>query len=110
MAALTICILSSEMVPYAKTGGLADVAGALVRHVRTLGHEVCAFMPLYRVVRRNHSELKAVPGVQQVEITIGATYAFSLCRTKFPGTDIAMYFVDCPPLFDRPSLYTNDPD
>ena len=40
MAALQLCVLSSEILPYAKTGGLADVAGALVRNLRLLGHEV----------------------------------------------------------------------
>ena len=55
MAALKLCILSSEILPYAKTGGLADVAGALVRNLRALGHEVRAFMPLYPAVRRGAS-------------------------------------------------------
>ena len=62
MPPLKLCILSSEFVPYAKTGGLADVAGALVRHLPTLGHEVRAFMPLYPVVRRDHSEPAARRG------------------------------------------------
>jgi len=110
MPQLKLCILSSEFVPYAKTGGLADVAGALVRELRALDHEVCAFMPLYPIVRRNHSELQPVAGLRQVPLSIGAEYKYSLLRASFPGTDAAMYFVDCPALFDRPSLYTNDPD
>jgi starch synthase len=111
MSALTVCILSSEIVPYAKTGGLADVSGALVRSLRALGHEVCAFMPLYAIVQRNHPELQPVPGVQQVALTIGSSqYAFSLKTAKFPGTDIAIYFVDCAALFDREGLYTTGPD
>src|SRR5271170_2558648 len=111
MSALKLCIVSSEFVPYAKTGGLADVTGALARNLRKLGHSVWAFMPLYPIVRRNHSELQPVPGVQNVALSIGAArYAFSLQLANFPGTDVAMYFVDCPALFDRAGLYTNDPD
>jgi starch synthase len=110
MPPLKLCILSSEFLPYAKTGGLADVAGALVRHLPTLGHEVRAFMPLYPVVRRDHSELQPVAGLQQIPLTIGMQYEYSLQRATFPGTDALMYFVDCPALFDRSSLYTNDPD
>jgi starch synthase len=111
MSALKLCVLSSEIVPYAKTGGLADVAGALVRTLSTIGHEVCGFMPLYPIVRRNHAELQAVPAVQNVALELGATeYTFSLCRASFPGSGASMYFVDCPALFDRPSLYTFDPD
>src|SRR3984957_8016625 len=111
MAALKLCILSSEFVPYAKTGGLADVAGALVRNLSALGHDVRAFMPLYPIVRRNHPELQPVLGAQRAALTIGDTeYWFSLLTAGFPGSDAPVYFVDCPALFDRADLYTNDPD
>jgi starch synthase len=111
MTALKLCILSSEIVPYAKTGGLADVSGALVRNLAAIGHNVRAFMPLYPVVRREHPELRPVAGVQRVALAIGdAEYGFSLLTANYPGTQAPMYFVDCPALFDRASLYTNDPD
>jgi starch synthase len=111
MTALKLCILSSEIVPYAKTGGLADVAGALVRNLSALGHDVRAFMPLYPVVRRNHPDLQPVLGAQRAALTIGDTeYWFSLLTAGFPGSDAPVYFVDCPALFDRADLYTNDPD
>jgi starch synthase len=111
MAALKLCILSSEIVPYAKTGGLADVAGALVRNLSALGHDVRAFMPLYPIVRRNYPELQPVLGAQRAALTIGDTeYWFSLLTAGFPGSDAPIYFVDCPALFDRAGLYTNDPD
>jgi starch synthase len=111
MPALKLCVLSSEMVPYAKTGGLADVAGALVRNLRALRHEVRAFLPLYAIVRRSHVELQPVSGVQHVALRIGDTpYTFSLLTSRFPGTDVPVYFIDCPELYDRASLYTNNPD
>jgi starch synthase len=111
MAGLKLCVLSSEMVPFAKTGGLADVAGALVGNLRALGHEVRAFLPLYAIVRRSYGGLKPVPGVQAVALRIGDThYSFSLLTLNFPGSDVPVYFVDCPELFDRASLYTGSPD
>jgi starch synthase len=111
MSALKLCVLSSEFLPYAKTGGLADVAGALVKNLRALGHEVHAFMPLYSAIRVAHPELQPVLGVQQVPLAIGDTeYRFSLQTASFPGTDVAMYFIDCPPLYDRAGFYTTDPD
>jgi starch synthase len=111
MAALKLCILSSEIVPYAKTGGLADVAGALVRNLGAIGHTVRAFMPLYSVVRRNHAGLKPVRGVPRMALSIGDTeYWFSLQTANYPGSDIPMYFIDCPALFDRAGIYTEDPD
>jgi starch synthase len=112
MSALKLCVLSSEILPYAKTGGLADVARALVQNLRLLGHHVYAFMPLYSAVRAaHHPELQPVLGVQQIPMVIGDTeYRFSLQTSSFPGTDVATYFVDCPALYDRASLYTTDPD
>lgn len=111
MAALKLCVLSSEILPYAKTGGLADVAGALVLNLRQLGHEVYPFMPLYSAVRAAHPELRPVDRVQQIPLSVGHTeYRYSLQTTTFPGTDVAMYFIDCPALYDRSGLYTSDPD
>jgi starch synthase len=111
MSALKVCVLSSEFLPYAKTGGLADVAGALLRNLRLLGHEVMGFMPLYSAVRAAHPELQPVLGVQHIPLAMAGTeYRFSLLTASFPGTDIAMYFIDCPVLFDRPGFYTVDPD
>jgi starch synthase len=111
MAALKLCILSSEIVPYAKTGGLADVAGALVRNLSALGHDVRAFMPLYGVVRGHYPDLQPVLGAPRVALPIGDTeYWFSLLTVNFPGSDAPIYFVDCPALFDRAELYTTDPD
>jgi starch synthase len=111
MPALKLCLLSSEVVPYAKTGGLADVAGALLRNLSALGHEVRAFMPLYAAVRRAHREIRPLPGLPAAALTIGDTeYAFSLQTAVLPGSAIPMYFIDCPALFGREALYTNDAD
>jgi starch synthase len=111
MSPLKLCILSSEFVPFAKSGGLADVAGALVEELARLGHEVRAFMPLYASVRRAHPDMAPVPGLENVGITIGTReYAFSVRMTNIPGSVTAMHFIDCPEFFDRPTLYTTDPD
>jgi starch synthase len=111
MSPLKICLLSSEIVPYAKTGGLADVAGALLHNLRAVGHEVCAFMPLYASVARKQQGLTAVREVQQVDLSIGSgQYQYSLRTADYPGTDIPVYFVDCPALYGRDALYTLDAD
>src|SRR5260370_27413210 len=110
MSVLKLCVLSSEILPYAKTGGLADVAGALIPNLRLLGHHVYGFMPLYGAVRAAHPELQPVLGVQHIPIAIGGTeYRLSLQTASFPRTDIAIYFIDCPSLSDRAAFYTTDP-
>lgn len=111
MAPLKICIVSSEIMPFAKTGGLADVAGALIRELAHLGHHIRAFMPLYASVRKAYPATRAVLGLQNVGMTIGnRMYAFSVRTTTLPGSDSTVHFIDCPELFDRPALYTRDPD
>jgi starch synthase len=111
VAALKVCLLSSEIMPFAKTGGLSDVAGALIRELANLGHEIRAFMPLYGSVRRAQAGMQPVLGLQNVGLTVGnRVYTFSVRTSNLPGTNIAVYFIDCPELFDRPSIYTLDPD
>jgi starch synthase len=46
---LNILLAATEVVPYAKTGGLADVAGALPKALAKLGHQVRVVMPRYNV-------------------------------------------------------------
>jgi len=111
MVPLRICMLSSEIMPYAKTGGLADVVGALIPELARRGHETRGFMPLYAQVRRARPNIQSVPGLQNIGVTIGnRVYAFSVRTENLPGTAIPMYFIDCPELFDRPEVYTRDPD
>ncbi|MGA2707534.1 MAG: glycogen synthase [Steroidobacteraceae bacterium] len=111
MSRLKLCMLSSEMMPYAKTGGLADVAGALFGHLASLNVDVRAFMPFYASVRAGHWEFKPVAAVQGASMMLGTDrYTYSLREAHYPGTELPVYFVDCPALFNRPKLYTSDPD
>ena len=76
-----------------------------------MGHTVRAFMPLYPVVRAGFPSLKPVRGAQRVALIIGDTeYGFSLLTANYPNSDIPVYFVDCPALFDRAGIYSGDPD
>jgi len=98
-------------MPYGKTGGLADVAGALVRELGELGHDVRAFMPLYAAVELANPQFRRVPEVEALGLSIGATeYRFSLKAASQSGTRSPIYFVDCPALFAREGFYTDDPD
>ena len=111
MSALKLCIVASEMVPFSKTGGLADVAGALARQLALAGHEVRAFVPLYSSVRARYGDFLPVPQAQNIAVPVGVDRVeFSLRQLppELPG--LTIYFVDCPVMFDRPSLYTNDSD
>ncbi|MCZ6672957.1 MAG: glycogen/starch synthase, partial [Verrucomicrobia bacterium] len=56
---MKIVHISSEQVPFIKTGGLADVVGALTHHTARQGHDVVSFLPLYRVIRESEPFKKA---------------------------------------------------
>jgi starch synthase len=111
MSALKLCILSSEIMPYAKTGGLADVAGALFGEFAKRGADVRAFMPFYASVRAGPWRFEALSDLAAVPLDIGGTrYAFSVFTTPSAGGGRGIYFIDCPVLFDRGTLYTTDAD
>ena len=48
---MQIAFVASECVPYSKSGGLADVVGALPRALAALGHEVCVYSPRFRQIK-----------------------------------------------------------
>ena len=50
---MKVIYLSSEVVPFAKTGGLADIAGAIPKSLQKLGVEIIVFMPLYCDIKEN---------------------------------------------------------
>jgi starch synthase len=99
---MKIAFLVSEGVPYAKTGGLADVAGALPRYLARLGADARLFMPLYREVRKKGLPLTKV--LDGVLIPFGGRdLRFSLWKHEADG--FRAYFVQNDEAFDRDALY-----
>ncbi len=100
---MDIVFAASECTPWAKTGGLADVVGALPRELAKLGHRVSVFIPYYRQV----AKLVPNPPVTIPSVTIPFPSYNRFVRILNGGlTDgVQHYFVDCPELFDRESFY-----
>jgi starch synthase len=106
---MKILFLASELAPFAKTGGLGDVAAALPQHLHALGHDVRPFLPLYaraevpgRAFREVIPALDLVLGGHRVRV--------SILTSPLPGTDLPVYFVRCPGLYARASIYGDGPD
>jgi starch synthase len=96
-----IAFAASECVPFSKTGGLADVVGALPSALAALGHEVTVFLPRYRQTKLSDSKT----AIRSLTIPFDDRYRF--CSVLDGGTraGVRFYFIDYPPFFDRDALY-----
>ncbi len=106
---MKILFVSSEVAPFAKVGGLGDVAAALPRQLHADGHDVRVFMPFYARVRSQRLALETVIERCTVELG-GRTVVFSVLSAPLPGTTMPVYFVRCEALFGRAGVYTQDDD
>ena len=105
---MNILYIASEVARYAKTGGLADVSAALPRYLARAGHDVRTFMPYYSRVDDHGAQLDVV--LRDIEIRLGShRYEVAIVRASRPG-DAPVHLVHCPALYQRPSIYSNDPD
>jgi len=108
---MKIAFASSEVVPFAKTGGLADVSGALPIELEKLGHDVKVFMPKYYSVDQHKFNLEYLSWASPMPIRVaGNTYDIHLHKSYLPDSKVEIYFIDCPYFFHRHNLYTEDHD
>ena len=100
---LKILFLSPEAVPFAKTGGLADVAGSLPNALKKLGADVRLMLPFYRCVKEGKFGVRRL----NKEITVpfgGRQLACGVLQTK-TNSSVPVYLLEREDLFDRPNLY-----
>ncbi|RPJ21438.1 MAG: glycogen synthase GlgA [Desulfobacteraceae bacterium] len=100
---INILFLSSEAAPYAKTGGLADVAGSLPGALKRLGVNVSVGLPLYRSVREGSFQRQLVLKGLKVPLA-GQTIVGNVHATETED-GVPVYFFEREDLFDRPNLY-----
>ncbi len=96
-----IAFAASECVPFSKTGGLADVIGALPPALANLGFKVTVFLPRYRQTKLDH------PRTVIPSITVPFDDRYRFCSVLDGGvrSGVQFYFIDYPPFFDREGLY-----
>jgi len=108
MDKLNILIAASEVVPFAKSGGLADVAGALPKALRALGHDVRVVMPRYYIVDKEKYGLRPLEGSLGVPMgSMGEAWA-GVSEGALPGSDVPVYFIEHEGFFGRIGLYDED--
>ncbi len=100
---LRVLIVSSEIVPFAKTGGLGDVIGALAKNLENLGIDVSLSLPKYKRPEIEESPKEII--AKEIEIKIGEEIFKGSVWKGVTGTSIDVYFIDNPSLFYREELY-----
>lgn len=98
---MRILMAASECVPFAKTGGLADVVGALPEALAELGHEVAVIIPRYQRVQLKNPQVL----IPSLSVPLGGTLRFATILEEKRDSKVRAFFVDHPPFYDRPDLY-----
>ena len=108
---MKICLTASELSPLAKTGGLADVCSALAAFLHRDGHDVRVLIPGYSTIDRTEIDVSPVDFLQGMELQLGPhRFRYSIDAAVLPGTNLNIYLINCPALYDRPSIYRADGD
>jgi starch synthase len=98
---VNIVFAASECVPFSKTGGLADVVGALPKALAELGHSVSVYLPKYKQTKIVNPKTL----LSSVTIPFDDKYRFCSILDGGKHAGVQFYFIDYPPFFNRDSLY-----
>ncbi|HEY6249819.1 MAG TPA: glycogen synthase GlgA [Candidatus Angelobacter sp.] len=98
---MNIVFAASECVPFSKTGGLADVVGALPKALAALGHNVSVYLPKYKQTKIADARTL----LPSITIPFDDQYRFCSILDGGRHADVQFYFIDYPPFFDRDGLY-----
>jgi len=96
---MRVLYVASEAVPFAKTGGLADVVGALPKFVRRLGNDAIVLIPRYRGVKSRRVILPSLT------IPLGSSLKFCSIHEGSPVDEVRFFLVEYPDFYDRDELY-----
>lgn len=101
--ALNILIAAGEVAPFAKTGGLADVAGALPAELEKLGHNVRVALPYYKMVKKGNFPITDT-GLK-LTVQISDRTASADIHKAVIGNNVTVYFIKNDSYYDRDDLY-----
>jgi len=104
---LNLVLATTEIVPFSKVGGLADVMGALPDELEKLGVTASVFTPLYSAIDRAAFAIKPEAGLPTLEVRIaGNPERFRIYSCLKPRTGVRVYFIDSDRFYARKGLYT----
>lgn len=108
---MRILFASSEAVPFAKTGGLADVTSALPKALQQAGHDVTVVLPYYprQIAKGPAAELPFSELGSTIDVPIRSEIVTGrLLESRLPGSEVRVILVDCAEYFDREGLYVSN--
>lgn len=102
-----VVFVAAEVFPFAKVGGLADVAGALPKALYELGVDIVLFMPYYGDVKKKADDFGiSDAGIAGLKVKLDdKVEEFQLFQAKLPDSDVPIYFVANERLFGREGVY-----
>ncbi len=98
---MRIAFVASEGVPFSKTGGLADVVGALPKALGAAGHKVSVILPRYRMTKPR----PLLPGFKSITMPLASGFKYASIQDGGESGGVRHYLVECPEYFDRDQLY-----
>lgn len=101
---MKLLLASSELHPFSKTGGLADMVGALAKTLAAQGHQVGVVTPLYRGIREKFPEIQNFDW--RFDLPLGEERVQGGVCILEPADNLTIYFVDQPHFYDRNGIYT----
>ncbi len=108
---MKIAFVATEAVPYAKTGGLGDVAGSLPKELEKSGCEIKLFIPKYYIIDENKHDIHCSWDTGEIPVRVNnITRPVHIHQSKLPGSNVEVNLIDCPHYFHRRAIYTNDID
>jgi starch synthase len=103
---MRILLASSEVHPYSKTGGLADMVAALAKSLAKAGHQVGVVTPLYRGIREKFRDVRYFDWL--FDLPLGDRQVRAGAYSASPMKGLTVYFVDHTDFFQRASLYQDN--
>ena len=100
---MNILLASSEALPYSKTGGLADMVGALAKFLARAGHQVRLVTPLYRGLREQFPDIE--PFDWNLDLPMDTSRVQGRVWTRVTDEHLTDYFIEQPHFFERSDYY-----
>lgn len=109
-----VLYLASEVAPFAKSGGLADVTGALPKALKLENQEIRIMMPKYKFINERKYVLREVIRLKEIPVTLNGKTEIANVKSAFlPDSKVQIYFIEISDFFARPGIYhdpkTNEP-